>query len=110
MTISAPTAHEHQARVRALGAKLLDAAEHALDRIGNPQPAAAAPLPLNVARRQMANILGLPPLCHRARCRRTKACGGEPAHCLGACIPALPHDLLARILSTKAMRRRMRRR
>ena len=108
MTISALTPHEHQARVRATSAKMLDAAEHVLDRINNPEP--AAPRPLNVARRQMANILGLPPLCHRARCRRLKICDGEPAHCLGTCIPALPQGVLTRILSVKAMRQRMRRR
>ena len=39
MTISAPAPHEHQARVRATSAKMLDAAEHMLDRINNPEPA-----------------------------------------------------------------------
>jgi hypothetical protein len=58
----------------------------------------------------MANLLGVPALCHRARCRRTNTCDGEPAHCLSACIPALPHEVLARILSVKAMRQQLRRR
>ena len=71
---------------------------------------APPPLPLTIARRQMANILGLPPRCHRARCRRLKICGGEPVHCLGACLPALPDGVLVRILSVKAIRRRGRRR
>jgi hypothetical protein len=110
MTIPAPTPQDIQVRVRAISAKMLDAAEHMLDRINTPEPLAPVPLPLNVARRQMANILGLPPHCHRARCRWTKTCDGEPVHCLNICMPALPHGVLARILSIKAMRRRMRRR
>jgi len=110
MTIPAPTPQDIQVRVRAISAKMLDAAEHMLDRFNTPEPPGQPPLPLNVARRQMANILGLPPHCHRARCRRMKTCDGEPHHCLSARLPALPHGVLARILSVKAMRRRMRRR
>ena len=65
MTLPAPTPHEHQARVRALAARLLDTAELALDRMQQDKPPAAA-LPLTLARRQMANLLGLPRLCSRA--------------------------------------------
>jgi hypothetical protein len=117
MTIPAPTpahtadaqAAQVRARIRDLQLKGLDVADRILDSL-QAEPAERAPLPLTVARRQMANMLGVPQLCHRARCRRTQTCDGEPAHCLGACLPALPHDVLARILSAKAMRQRLRRR
>jgi len=117
MTIPAPTpahtadaqAAQVRARIRDLQLKGLAVADRILDslRAGPPE---RAPLPLTAARRQMANILGVPQLCHRARCRRLKACDGEPAHCLSACIPALPHEVLARILSVKAMRQQLQRR
>ncbi len=119
MTIPAPTpahtpaadaqAAQVRARIRDLQLKGLAVADRILDSL-RAEPPERAPLPLIVARRQMANILGVPALCHRARCRRLKACDGEPAHCLSACIPALPHEVLARILSVKAMRQRLRRR
>jgi hypothetical protein len=89
--------------------KGLDVADRILDSL-QAGPPERAPLPLTLARRQMANLLGVPALCHRARCRRLKVCDGEPSHCLGACLPALPHEVLARILSIKAMRQRVRRR
>jgi len=117
MTIPAPTpahtadaqAAQVRARIRDLQLKGFAVADRILDSL-QAEPAERAPLPLTVARRQMANMLGVPQLCHRARCRRTQTCDGEPAHCLGACLPALPHDVLARILSAKAMRQRLRRR
>ena len=109
MTILAPTPQELHARVRAISVKMLDALERTVEQI-NPPPPERPALPLTVARRQMANLLGVPALCHRARCRRTNTCDGEPAHCLSVCIPALPHEVLARILSVKAMRQQLRRR
>ena len=43
------------------------------------------------------------------RCRRTKACSGEPAECLAVYLPLLPHEALAGVLSLKQVRRRGRR-
>lgn len=108
---AADTSHRArvQARIRDLQLKSLDIAERILDGLRAEQPEPPA-LPLTIARRQMANLLGMPALCHRARCRRLKACDGEPTHCLNTCIPALPEGVLTRILSVKAMRKRMRRR
>ena len=118
MTIPAPTpahnsaaaqAAQIRARVRDLQLKALDIADGILDSLQakrDTQPS----LPLTVARRQMVNLLGVPSLCERGRCRRSKLCHGEPAHCLTVCLHALPHEMLARVLSVKAMRRRVRRR
>lgn len=117
MTIPAPTpAHtsaaaqavQIRARVRELQLKGLDVADAILDRL-QPQQAEPPALPLTVARRQMVNLLGVPALCARGRCRRRKLCQGEPAHCLTPCLHVLPHELIARVLSTKAMRQRVRR-
>jgi hypothetical protein len=58
----------------------------------------------------MVNLLGVPALCERGRCRRSKLCQGEPAHCLTGHLHALPHELLARVLSAKAMRQKLRKR
>jgi hypothetical protein len=110
MPTSAPTAKDIQARVRAINAKIIDAIEHTVDQVQTQAIEPPAPLPLAVARRQIANILGAPQLCRRRRCRRTKTCDGEPVHCLSVCLPALPDGVLMRILSVKAMRQRMRRR
>jgi hypothetical protein len=119
MTLPAPTpahtsaaaaqAAQVRARVRELQLKSLDVVEGILDGLnaGRAKPPA---LPLAAARRQMVNACGVPRLCERGRCRRTKLCQGEPSHCLAACLPALPHELVARVLSAKAMRQRVRRR
>ena len=97
-----------QTRVRALAFKSLDIVDGILDRLKAEQAEPPA-LPVHMARRQIVNVCGVPKLCERGRCRRTKLCQGEPAHCLAACLPALPHELLARVLSTKAMKQRLRR-
>jgi len=108
----APTAASQrahiQARIRELSLKTLDVAEGILDRLQKRQAEPPA-LPLTVARRQMVTLLGVPSLCHRRRCRRTRMCHGEPAHCLNVCLHALPPELLARVLPVKAMRQRLRR-
>jgi hypothetical protein len=114
MTIPAPApAGSHrahiQARMRELQFKMLDVADGILDSLQAKREAAPA-LPLVVARRQTVNLLGVPALCERGRCRRTKLCHGEPAHCLTVCLHVLPHELLARVLSVKAMRQRVRNR
>jgi len=98
-----------RARLRELQMKGLDVADGILDTLltRHDEPPA---LPLTVARRQMVHLLDVPKLCERGRCRRTKLCQGEPSHCLTTCLHALPHELLARVLSTKAMRQRVRRR
>lgn len=98
-----------QARIRELQMKSLEVADGILDKLLE-KSAEPPALPLAIARRQIVNLCGVPALCHHRRCRRTKACGGEPAHCLSVCLHALPHELLARVLSTKAMRQRIRRR
>ena len=113
MTIPAPSpaaAHAAQvrARIRDLQLKSLDVADGILDSLQGKREEPPA-LPLMVARRQMVHLLGVPSLCERGRCRRTRLCHGEPSHCLTACLHVLPHGLLARILSTKAMRQRIRR-
>jgi hypothetical protein len=118
MTLPAPTSApdsaaaqsaQIRARVRDLQLKSLDVVEGILDTLtaGQAQPPA---LPLAAARRQMVNLFGVPALCERGRCRRRKLCQGEPSHCLAACLPALPHELVARVLSARAMRQRVRRR
>ena len=116
MTLPAPTrthtaaaaqAAQIRARARDLQLKSLDVVEGVLDRLSAEQAQPPA-LPLAVARRQLVNACGVPKLCERGRCRRTKLCQGEPSHCLAACLPALPHELVARVLSVKAMRRRTR--
>lgn len=114
MTIPAPVpAGSHraqfQARVRELQLKGIDVADGILDSLQAKREAAPS-LPLTVARRQTVNLLGVPTLCHRGRCRRTKLCHGEPAHCLTVCLHVLPHEALARVLSVKAMRQRVRNR
>jgi hypothetical protein len=100
-----------RARLREMQFKALDIADGILDKLkaGQTEPA-SPPLPLIVARRQMVNILGVPSLCERGRCRRSKLCTGEPAHCLTVHLHALPHEMLARVLSRKAMRQRVRKR
>lgn len=103
----APTQKDIQARIRSVSMMMLDLAERAIERVQQPADEVEA-LPLTVARRQMVNLFGVPALCHRGRCRRTKLCQGEPAHCLGTCLHALPHELVARVLSVKAMRQRRR--
>jgi hypothetical protein len=120
MTIPAPTpahtaapaaaqATQIRARIRDLQLKGLDVADGILDGLQAKREAAPA-LPLAVARRQTVNLLGVPALCEHGRCRRTKLCHGEPAHCLAVCLHVLPHEALARVLSVKAMRQRVRRR
>ena len=100
-----------QARIRELAFKSLDIADGILDKLKAEQAAPEPPaLPLTIARRQMVNLLGVPALCHHRRCRRSKLCTGVPSHCLTVHLHALPHELLARVLSTKAMRQRVRRR
>ena len=96
------------ARIRELAFKGLDIADGILEKLkGEQAPSALPALPLIVARRRTVNLLGVPALCHHRRCRRSKLCTGEPSHCLSACLHVLPHDVLARVLSVKAMRQRV---
>jgi hypothetical protein len=68
---------------------------------------ASGPAPAEVRRREMANALQVWRKCPQKTCRRTRACSGQPAHCLQACFPALPHDLLvAHAASTRRKRKR----
>jgi hypothetical protein len=89
--------------------KSLDIADCILDSLQAKREAQPS-LPLAAARRQMVNLFGVPALCERGRCRRRKLCQGEPSHCLAVCLPVLPHELVARVLSARAMRQRVRRR
>ncbi|HXD44522.1 MAG TPA: hypothetical protein VN655_05235 [Pseudolabrys sp.] len=104
-----PVDPQIQARIRALSLKSLDIAEGILDSLQASQAQPPA-LPLAAARRQMIGLLGVPALCERRRCRRTRLCSGEPAHCLSVYLPVLPHELVARVLSMKAIRQKNRRR
>jgi hypothetical protein len=45
--------------------------------------------------RWLANLIRLPALCARAKCRRAQACRGEPHRCLTRYAPLLPEDALA---------------
>ena len=55
--------------------------------------------PVEVARRQMANMLDIWQVCPRAGCRRSRSCQGEPLHCLRFGIPAVPPAALEKFLS-----------
>lgn len=85
-----------RARLRALTAKLIDRAESLVDQIAA-KPAAREALPPIAARRQVAQILGSPRFCSRKICRRTKACCGEPKHCLAVALPLLPPELIEKL-------------
>ena len=87
---------QQRARLRALTAKLLDRAESLIDQIAA-KPAAREALPRIAARRQVAQILGSPRFCSRKICRRTKACCGEPKHCLAIALPLLPPELIEKL-------------
>lgn len=76
-----------RARIDQLKGKMLDRVDAALDRLA-PQPADHVPLVL--ARRQIANLVGAPQFCARKLCHRRRACCGEPRHCLAAVVPLLP--------------------
>ncbi|MBI1204390.1 MAG: hypothetical protein GC182_17965 [Rhodopseudomonas sp.] len=79
----------HRIRIDTLKDKMLDRVETLLDRL---TPPSANDLPLAVARRQIANLVGAPHFCARKLCRRGHACRGEPRHCLAAMLPLLPPD------------------
>jgi hypothetical protein len=93
----------HLVKIDRLKGKVLDRLDALLDRIA-PQP--ASDLPLVLARRQIAHLVGAPLLCSRKLCRRTRACRGEPRQCLAAIVPLLPPDKVAALtLGARSTRR-----
>jgi hypothetical protein len=46
--------------------------------------------------------------CGRSSCRRGRCCRGEPKRCLQGAIPALPAEMIERLLTTKTRRQRAR--
>jgi hypothetical protein len=100
-----------KARLDLLQSKLLRAAELVADRYLEIHAEAAADpeAPADVRRREMANILQIWRKCPQKTCRRTRACRGQPAHCLQACFPVLPKGTLDTfVASTRRRRRRAR--
>jgi hypothetical protein len=61
-----------------------------------------------VARRALANTLGLWNFCPQFRCRRTRCCRGEPSHCLRIALPLLPPDALDELMQRPKRKRRRR--
>jgi len=91
---------QHRERFDALAAKLLDRTEAVLDRLPSAGQKAAPAEDLSLAdtRRQLAHIVRAPQMCSRKACRRTKACCGEPKHCLAIYLPLLPPDKVAELV------------
>ena len=85
-------------RVHAAQHKLIDACEHVLDRL---KPAPAAARSRQDERRQFANLLGLPKLCAKRACRRSRSCQSEPLDCLRIAFPLLAPDTLAGLVARR---------
>jgi hypothetical protein len=98
-----PTRQAINERLARLQMKIFDAAEQVLDRMTAPQADTA---PVSVARRQLANTLGLWRLCARSTCRRGRCCRGEPKHCLQFALPLLPAEIIQSLLPPRRTRRR----
>jgi hypothetical protein len=92
-----------QERIRHISSRVLDGIEAVLATL-NKAPAARQP-PLAVARRALANTLGLWHFCGQRSCRRSHCCRGEPSHCLNIALPLLPPGLLAGLTARKRRRR-----
>jgi len=99
------------ARLERVQSKLLHAMELMTEKMVDkytdvapePEPAATP----DVRRRAMANLLQMWRRCPAKTCRRTKACRGEPAHCLDACFPGLaPGYVAAYVAQTRRRKKR----
>ena len=93
-------------RITRISHKMLDTVDVVLDKL-TPAPEAARP-PLAVARRQVANLLGLWQLCANRACRRSRCCRGEPSECLRYALPLLPPDMVAGLMRKRNRGRRRR--
>jgi hypothetical protein len=89
-------------RVARIQMTMLELAERVLAELA-PQPSQPPPI---VARRQLANTLGLWRFCARSTCRRSRCCRGEPKECLQCALPLLPAETIEGLLATKKDRRR----
>jgi hypothetical protein len=98
------------ARYERLESKLLHAAELIADQCVErySEPKSGGPAPANVRRREMANAMKVWRTCAQRTCRRTRACRGEPAHCLQACFPALPDGTFEAYVAESRRRKRKR--
>lgn len=98
------------ARLERVQSKLLHAAELIADKMVEMHARAEPELdaPIGVRRREMANALQIWRKCPRRTCAHAQACRGEPAHCLRACMPALPPGALAAYVGSSRRRRRKR--
>ena len=47
---------------------------------------------LTLALRQAADLMHIHALCGRTRCRRARACRGNPQDCLRRCAPLVPQE------------------
>jgi len=93
----------HHAKAEALRGKVLDRLEGILDQLA-PKPKDA--LPQEAARRYIAQATGVPSLCSRKACRRTRLCRGEPKHCLALALPFLPPSVIAQLALAQRKTRR----
>ena len=92
----------HRARFEMLKGKLLDRIDAQLDAVAAHQQSLSNgtigdALPPSEARRRLAHIVGVPRLCSRKACRRTRSCRGEPKHCLAVALPVLPPEVVAEL-------------
>jgi len=71
-----------------------------------PKPEPADDLPLTAARRRLAHQLGVPSVCGRVTCRRSRACRGEPKTCLAVALPLVWPETIRKLrLRRRAQRR-----
>jgi hypothetical protein len=54
-----------------------------------------------VARRQLANMVGLWQFCAQRTCRRARCCLGEPSQCLRIALPLLPPDMVEGLMKRR---------
>jgi hypothetical protein len=102
-----PTQTIFNARIERVQSKLVHAAELIADKmVEQHSQKAAEQTPVEVRRRAMANALQIWRRCAQKTCRRTQACRGEPAHCLDACMPALPQGTLTAYIASSRRRRK----
>ena len=93
------------AQIDGVQAKLLHALDLIADKYVERYTSAAEPEETaEVRRRAMANALQIWRRCPQNTCRRTRACRGEPAHCLDACMPGLPPGTIAAYVASTRRR------
>jgi hypothetical protein len=89
-------------RVKKLSEKMLAVAETTVDHLASPP---AAPPPVAVVRRQVANTLSLWKACDNRTCNRAQCCRGELLNCLSYGLPLMPEAMVA-LLQMRSPRRR----